>query len=115
MKTEQTIGVIGAGAMGTGITQACALAGLPVVMIDVDETRVAHGRDAISDRLARMVSKGQIPAGDREAALERLLGATDYQALRRCDFLIEATLLEEMVAAGHLGRKSGGGFYTYEA
>ena len=104
MKTEQTIGVIGAGTMGTGIAQACALSGLPVVMIDVDETRVARGRDAISDRLARMVSKGQLPAGDRETALERLRGATDYQALRGCDFLIEAATENEVLKVAILQR-----------
>ena len=36
MRTPQTIGVFGAGTMGTGIAQACAVAGLPVVMIDVN-------------------------------------------------------------------------------
>jgi 3-hydroxyacyl-CoA dehydrogenase len=37
MKTTQTIGVVGAGIMGTGIAQACAVAGFPVVMLDVDD------------------------------------------------------------------------------
>jgi 3-hydroxybutyryl-CoA dehydrogenase len=39
MKSLQTIGVIGAGTMGTGIAQVCALSGLSVSMFDVDELR----------------------------------------------------------------------------
>jgi 3-hydroxybutyryl-CoA dehydrogenase len=58
MKTPQTIGVIGAGTMGAGIAQACAVAGLPVVMIDVDGARIARGRKAIADGLERTVNKG---------------------------------------------------------
>jgi len=36
MKTPQSIGVVGAGNMGAGIAQACAVAGLPVTLIDYD-------------------------------------------------------------------------------
>ena len=39
----QTIGVIGAGTMGNGIAQSCAVSGLDVVMIDIDEAAVARG------------------------------------------------------------------------
>ncbi len=46
MKTAQTIGVIGAGAMGTGVAQECVVAGHSVVMIDVDEARLACARNA---------------------------------------------------------------------
>jgi predicted homoserine dehydrogenase-like protein len=53
MKTPQTIGVIGAGIMGAGIAQACLVAGLSVVMIDVDAERIAHARSAISDVFRR--------------------------------------------------------------
>jgi 3-hydroxybutyryl-CoA dehydrogenase len=44
MTSAQTIGVIGAGTMGNGIAQVCALAGLSVVMLDLDEERVTRGR-----------------------------------------------------------------------
>ena len=48
MTSLQTIGVIGAGTMGNGIAQACAVVGLSVIMIDVDDAAVARGRDAVS-------------------------------------------------------------------
>ena len=95
MTSPQTIGVIGAGTMGSGIAQVCALAGLSVVMIDVDETRVARGRDAIASGLERLVKKAKLSAADRDAALGRLHGATDYGALATADLVIEAATENE--------------------
>ena len=90
MKTPQAIGVIGAGTMGAGIAQGCLVAGLPVVMIDVDEERIARARNAISNGLERLSRKAAPPAGDHRAALDQLRCTTDYEALRGCDFVIEA-------------------------
>ena len=90
MTTAQTIGVIGAGTMGSGIAQVGALSGLSVVMLDVDEKRVAKGRDAIAGGLERLVKKEKLSAAERDAALGRLRAATDYGALGDCDFVIEA-------------------------
>ena len=71
MTSTQTIGVIGAGIMGTGIAQACVVAGLPVVMIDLDEERITRGRHAIASGLARLVEKSKLAAADRhESGLE---------------------------------------------
>jgi 3-hydroxybutyryl-CoA dehydrogenase len=95
MATPQAIGVIGAGTMGNGIAQVCVLAGLSVVMLDVDDKRVAKGRDAIAGGLERLVKKGKLSAGDRDGALGRLRGATDYRALADCDFLVEAATEDE--------------------
>jgi 3-hydroxybutyryl-CoA dehydrogenase len=95
MTSLQTIGVIGAGTMGTGIAQVCALAGLPVVMVDVDETRIARGRDAVASGLDRLLKRAKLSAADRDAALGRLRGTTDYGALRDCDLVIEAATENE--------------------
>jgi 3-hydroxybutyryl-CoA dehydrogenase len=89
------IGVIGAGTMGNGIAQVCALAGLSVVMVDVDDQRVAKGRDAIASNLERLVNKGKLSAAERDAALGRLRGATNYGALRDADLIIEAATEDE--------------------
>ena len=95
MATPQAIGVIGAGTMGNGIAQVCVLAGLSVVMLDVDDKRVAKGRDAIAGGLERLVKKGKLSTGERDGALGRLRGATDYRALADCDFLVEAATEDE--------------------
>jgi 3-hydroxybutyryl-CoA dehydrogenase len=46
--SSKTVGVIGAGTMGSGIAQVCALSAFPVAMIDVDATSIARGRNGIS-------------------------------------------------------------------
>jgi 3-hydroxybutyryl-CoA dehydrogenase len=95
MTTPQTIGVIGAGTMGNGIAQACAVAGLSVAMIDVDDAAVARGRGAISTSLDRLVKKEKLSAADKDAALARVRGTTDYGALAGCGFIIEAATENE--------------------
>src|SRR4030095_1509975 len=90
MTSLQTIGVVGAGTMGSGIAEACAVVGLSVTMIDVDEAAVARGRSAVSSSLARLVKKEKLSAANREVALDRINGTTDYGALRKCDFVVEA-------------------------
>jgi len=95
MTAPQTIGVIGAGTMGNGIAQVCALAGMSVVMLDVDEKRVARGREAIAGGLERLVMKTKLSAAERDAALGRLRGATDYGALGDADVIIEAATEDE--------------------
>ena len=81
--------------MGNGIAQSCALAGFLVVMIDVDEQRVARANAAVATGLDRLVSKAKLSAGEREIALARLRGTTDYSALRVCDLIIEAATENE--------------------
>jgi 3-hydroxybutyryl-CoA dehydrogenase len=95
MSSPQTIGVIGAGTMGAGIAQACALAGLLVVMIDVDEQRVARANAAVAAGLDRLVTKAKLSSGERDIALARLRGTTDYSGLRICDLIVEAATENE--------------------
>jgi 3-hydroxybutyryl-CoA dehydrogenase len=89
------IGVIGAGTMGSGIAQACAVVGLPVTMIDIDDAAVARGRNAVASSLDRLVKKEKLSAADKDAALSRINGTTDYGALGTCDFVIEAATENE--------------------
>jgi 3-hydroxybutyryl-CoA dehydrogenase len=84
------VGVIGAGTMGNGIAQACAVAGLDVAMVDVDSAAVGRGLGAIGNSLGRLVKKEKLSEADRDAALRRVAGGTDYQALASCDLVIEA-------------------------
>ncbi|GIK86856.1 MAG: 3-hydroxybutyryl-CoA dehydrogenase [Burkholderiales bacterium] len=85
-----TVGVIGAGTMGNGIAQACAVAGIDVVMVDVGDAQLERGRSAIAGSLERLVKKEKLSAGDRDAALARVRTATDYAALARAGLVVEA-------------------------
>jgi len=90
MSTINNVGVIGAGTMGNGIAQACAVAGVDAVMIDVAEAPLAKGMATIRGSLERLVKKDKLSAADRDAALGRLRTATDYAALAGVDLVIEA-------------------------
>lgn len=90
MTTIKTVGVIGAGTMGNGIAQACAVAGLDAIMIDVAEPALAKGMATISGSLERLVKKDKLTADARACALARVTITTDYAALAAADLIIEA-------------------------
>jgi 3-hydroxybutyryl-CoA dehydrogenase len=91
------IGIIGAGQMGRGIAHVCALAGLDVVMSDVNAAAVAQGRETIERSLSRQVARGRIGEDEKAAALARIKGAADYTAFADCDMVIEAATEKEQV------------------
>jgi 3-hydroxybutyryl-CoA dehydrogenase len=84
------IGVIGAGTMGNGIAQVCALAGLQVTMIDVSEAAVQRGLATIAASLDRLVKKDKLAAADKETAMVRVIGSTSYDDLKSTTLVIEA-------------------------
>jgi 3-hydroxybutyryl-CoA dehydrogenase len=89
MKIER-VGVVGAGAMGNGIAQSAAVAGLKVVMIDVTDAALAKGVATLNSSLERLVSKGKLDDVARTGALARIETSTDYQRLGEVDLVIEA-------------------------
>ena len=89
------VGVIGAGAMGNGIAQACAVSGLDVVMVDIAESAVTRGQATIASSLDRLLKKERITAADKAAAVKRIQGTTRYEDLQRCDLIIEAATENE--------------------
>jgi 3-hydroxyacyl-CoA dehydrogenase len=148
-----TIGVIGAGVMGTGIAQVAAIKGIDVILLDVNETAVKTGIDAVESRLNRVVTKGNMNVPQKEAAVRRIKGTTGYASAEDIDKGMKlgcnhpigplaladmigldvplavmqilhdefgdskyrpCPLLKELVAAGHLGRKSGRGVFSYQ-
>jgi 3-hydroxybutyryl-CoA dehydrogenase len=86
----QTVGIIGAGTMGNGIAQACAVSGLGAVMLDIDDAAVQKGLKAIAGSLDRLVKKEKMSAADKDAALARVKATTQMADLAAADIVIEA-------------------------
>ncbi len=84
------VGIIGAGTMGNGIAQACAVAGLRVVMVDVSDAAVAKGLASVAGSLDRLVKKEKITEAGKAAALALIQGSTAYDDLKAAQIVIEA-------------------------
>jgi 3-hydroxybutyryl-CoA dehydrogenase len=91
------IGVIGAGQMGTGIAQVCALAGIEVALNDISEAHINAGLATIAGNLARQVERKQIDPTARDAALNRIKPAPGFDAFADSDLVIEAATENEEV------------------
>jgi len=87
-----TVGVVGAGTMGSGIAQVAATAGYDVVIRDIEDELVADGFDRIDDSLSRFVEKEQLSREEADAAVDRISGTTDLSDLAACDYVIEAAV-----------------------
>jgi 3-hydroxybutyryl-CoA dehydrogenase len=91
--SERTIGVVGAGAMGSGIAQVAAVAGHRVVLTDADASAVQRARDGLAKALTREVEKGRLAPGGDSAALGRIsfvAGVGDLAAFADAGLVIEA-------------------------
>ena len=93
--TIQTVGVIGAGTMGNGIAQVCAVAGVAVVMVDVSAAAVGKGVTTIAASLERLVKKDKLAAAEKDSALSRIQASTNYDDLKPADLVIEAATENE--------------------
>jgi 3-hydroxybutyryl-CoA dehydrogenase len=86
----QSVGIIGAGTMGNGIAQACALSGISVVMVDISDAAVAKGIANVESSLDRLVKKEKISGADKTAALARIQGSSSYEDLKSTQLVIDA-------------------------
>jgi 3-hydroxybutyryl-CoA dehydrogenase len=91
------LGVIGAGLMGNGIAHVAALSGIPVVLMDVQQPALDRALATMAKNMERQVSKGSISGADRDAALARIVTATDNSAFADCDLVIEAATENEEI------------------
>jgi len=89
MSIEQ-IAVIGAGTMGNGIAQVCAVAGYPVLLVDVSDAALERGVATLGKNLERQVNKGTLDAERATAAKARIRTTTDYAQLNTAQLVIEA-------------------------
>jgi 3-hydroxybutyryl-CoA dehydrogenase len=95
--TIARIGVVGAGQMGNGIAHVCALAGLPVTMLDSKANALGKAMATITRNLDRQVNRSLISAEDKDAALARIATTGDYAAFSDTDLVIESATEKEEV------------------
>ncbi|MES3029692.1 MAG: 3-hydroxybutyryl-CoA dehydrogenase [Pseudomonadota bacterium] len=93
----KSVGVIGAGQMGSGIAHVCALAGYDVLLHDVSEDKIAAGLSLIERNLSRQVVRGIIDQTAMDGAIARIKGAPELQAIGATDMAIEAATENEEV------------------
>jgi 3-hydroxyacyl-CoA dehydrogenase len=130
----KSVAVIGAGTMGNGIAQVIAASDTAVIMTDINDAGLRRGLDAIDKSLQRLVSQQKLHASDKDALLARIRITMQLEDIADCDVIGLDTCLailqvpyegfkdpkyrpcllwQEKVDAGHLGRKSGRGFFDY--
>ena len=97
MAAINKLGVIGAGLMGNGIAHVAALSGMPVVLMDVQQQALDRALATMAKNMDRQVSKGSVSSADRDAALARIVTATDNSAFADCDMVIEAATENEEI------------------
>jgi 3-hydroxybutyryl-CoA dehydrogenase len=90
-----TVGVVGAGQMGSGIAQVTAQAGVRIIMNDVSEEMCKHGLDSIGRNLDRMVQRGRFKPEERDRVVRSIETTTNLEDLARADFVIEAVVENE--------------------
>ena len=88
----QNIVVIGAGQMGSGIAQVCAMAGYDVKVQDLKQEQLDRGLAIITKNLVRQVEKGRMKEEEKEATLNRLAVTLDLDCVKEADLIIEAAV-----------------------
>ena len=86
----QTIGVVGAGQMGNGITQVAAAAGLNVVMFDISAGSLDKGMGTISASCDRLIKKATMTEEQKKTLLSKIKATTRLEDMANCDFVVEA-------------------------
>ena len=102
--TIATVGVVGAGTMGSGIAQSFVQAGFSVRLVDVSPLMLDRARTSIDRSLAKFVEKGKLSAADKDAVLGRLSTEPAISALADVDYLVEA-IVEDRDAKRSLFRE----------
>ena len=88
----KTIGVVGLGTMGAGITEVFARNGYAVVGVEIDEEAVNRGRQHLETSTSRAVSRGKLSEEDQQALLDRVTFATSLEELKDADLVVEAVV-----------------------
>ncbi|GMM93786.1 3-hydroxyacyl-CoA dehydrogenase NAD-binding domain-containing protein [Qipengyuania sp. MTN3-11] len=93
----ETVAVIGAGQMGSGIAQTVAAHGKAVILADVDLATAEKAHAGIDKALGKLVGRGKIEIADAEATLSRITPVADYAPMKDADLIIEAATEKEPI------------------
>jgi len=93
----KTIGVIGAGQMGSGIAQVAAMNGFNVIINDIKTEFIDRGLATIKKILSRNVDKGRMTADEKEAVLGRIKTCVELKEMETADFVVEAATENELL------------------
>ncbi len=88
----RTLGIVGAGLMGTGIAEAAAAAGYPTIVVKATPGPIDDVRARVMKSLEKQVAKGKLAAADRDATLGRITWTTDRSALAGADLVVESVI-----------------------
>ena len=91
----RSVGIVGAGQMGNGIAHVCALAGLPVTLLDIKPDALTKALATLGRNMDRQVKRSLITADQRDEALARVTTSTDYASFSDADLVVEAATEKE--------------------
>lgn len=84
------VGVIGCGAMGSGIVQVCAQSGYDVVVLEMSEQLLKKGLSSIESFLNKALEKGKMAPDEKNAILKKIQGTLEFKEFSTCDLIVEA-------------------------
>jgi 3-hydroxybutyryl-CoA dehydrogenase len=99
----ESVAVVGAGFMGSGIAEAAAVAGLPVIVRDVDDASLVRAGQRIETSLARAVRGGKLDEESAREARERIELTTELTAIGQADLVVEAVPEDERLKLEVMG------------
>jgi 3-hydroxybutyryl-CoA dehydrogenase len=100
----RVVGICGAGSMGAGIAQVCAVGGYQVRVLDVSDAAWDRGLKIITGGLDRMLSKDKITQQDKDDILARIKFSTEAAIMSEADYVIEAVFEDIQVKRELLAR-----------
>lgn len=92
MSSIKTVGVVGAGSMGSGIANAFAINGYQVILRDIKQEFLDGGLERIDKFMEKSVQRGKMTAEDKQATLDRITTTTDLADFKDVDFVVEAVI-----------------------
>ena len=105
--TIKKIGVVGSGAMGTGIAQISAQAGYGVILCDVSEQALQRAISNIGSSFEKLIAKGKLTEDAKNETLARIQTTTDLTAMSKAELVIEA-IIEKLEAKNDLWKQLDG-------